>query len=334
MKQIAVIGAGSWGSAIARLLGAKGFEVRLWARDASLVAAINETHRNPRYLADAELPLTLTAVNDLSLALDDAQAVVFATPSSVVRDMAHTIASGALLAQDTPLVMLSKGIEHSTGKTLLEVLADELGAQERLAVLSGPNHAEEVSRDILSGTLIAAYDERVAFFFQDLFTTSRFRVYTSTDVVGVQLCGASKNVIAIAAGIAAGLGLGDNTAAVLMTRGLAEISRLVEAAGGSPQTCMGLAGMGDLIATCASVHSRNRSFGAALSEGKTLEEYEKSTHMVVEGALACRTIPQLAKKLGVEMPISSCVYDVVWEGRPLGDMITELMERPAKPEFY
>jgi len=332
--RIAVIGAGSWGSAIAFLLGEKGTEVNLWARNAELVSTINATHHNPRYLAEVQLPNTITATNDLSEALSDTDAVVLATPSSAVRETAHTLAATGLLPQEKPVVILSKGIEHATGLTLLEVLADELGCRERLAVLSGPNHAEEVARGILSATLIAAYENQVACFFQEVFATSRFRVYTSSDVTGVQLCAASKNVIAIAAGIAAGLGFGDNTAAMIITRGLAEISRLVQAAGGQPQTCMGLAGMGDLIVTCMSKHSRNRSFGVALAQGKTLEEYQRETHMVVEGAFASQTIPRLAKACDVEVPISNRVHDVIWEDRPLDDMITELMERPFKSEFY
>ncbi|MDR2714885.1 MAG: NAD(P)-dependent glycerol-3-phosphate dehydrogenase [Coriobacteriales bacterium] len=332
--RIAVIGAGSWGSAVARLLGTKETEVNLWARNPELAQEINETKSNPRYLSGVAFPQTVTATSDLAEALNGAEAVVFATPSKAVREMAHAIASNNLLTQDTPTVILSKGIEHETGLFLLDVLADELGNKERLAVLSGPNHAEEVARDFLSATLIAAQNEEVARFFQEALTTPQFRVYTSTDVTGVQLCGAAKNVIAIAAGVVAGKGLGDNTMAMIITRGLAEISRLVEAAGGLPQTCMGLAGMGDLIVTCTSEHSRNRSFGVALAQGISLEEYERTAHMVVEGALACRTIPQLAKKYDVEMPISNRVYDVVWGEQQLDDMIVDLMGRPAKPEFY
>lgn len=331
--RIAVIGAGSWGSALAWLLGNKGIEVQLWARDAELIAAFNETHRNPRYLSTIEMPHAITAVHDIAAALYRVDAVVLATPSSAARETARMLLNAGLPAS-TPLIVLSKGIEHATGMTMLEVLADEMGSRERLAVLSGPNHAEEVARDLLSATLIAAYDEQVARFFQELFVTPRFRVYTSTDVVGVQLCGASKNVIAIAAGVCAALGYGDNTAAMIMTRGLAEISRLVEAAGGLPQTCMGLAGMGDLIVTCTSEHSRNRGFGVALGAGKTLEQYQRETHMVVEGAFACQTIPQLAEQYGVEVPISTRVRSVVWEDCPLDDMIVELMKRPSRPEFY
>ncbi|MCL2756782.1 MAG: NAD(P)-dependent glycerol-3-phosphate dehydrogenase [Coriobacteriia bacterium] len=332
--RVTVIGAGSWGSAIARLLGTKDINVKLWARSPELVATINETHSNPNYLSGVALPPSVVATNELALALADTEAVVLATPSAAVREMAHTLASQELISSDTPLVILSKGIEYSTGLTLREVYADELGSVDRIAVLSGPNHAEEVARDILSATVIAATDELIASFFQDLFVAPHFRVYTSPDVLGVQLCGAAKNIIAIAAGAAFGLGFGDNTAAMLMTRGLAEISRLVEAVGGLPQTCMGLAGMGDLIVTCTSPHSRNRSFGVALASGISITEYERTAHMVVEGAFACRSMPQLARKYEVEMPIADQVHDVVWEGRPIEDMITSLMVRPSKPEFY
>jgi glycerol-3-phosphate dehydrogenase (NAD(P)+) len=233
-----------------------------------------------------------------------------------------------------PLVLLSKGIENSTGRLFLDVLAEELGFGDRLAVLSGPNHAEEVVRGMPAGTLVASADKAVAELFQASLAAQTFRVYTSEDCIGVQLCGATKNVFAIAAGLVAGMGLGDNLAALLMTRGLAETSRLVAASGGQQQTCMGLAGMGDLIVTCTSKHSRNRSFGVALAQGRTLKEYEEQTHMVVEGVYACRALPVLAQRLGVDMPISERVRDIVWDRRPVPEMLASLFDRPAKPEFY
>jgi glycerol-3-phosphate dehydrogenase (NAD(P)+) len=328
----AVIGAGSWGTAVALLLAANRHEVRLWARDPALAADINATRRNPRYVSSAALPDGITATSDLSAALEGADAAVLATPSSAALQTAERM-SAALGAQ-TPLLVLSKGLEHSTGELLLEALAARLGCMGRMAQLSGPNHAEEVALGILSATLVASTDEQVASFFQAMLTSPRFRVYRSDDVIGVQLCGAAKNIIAIAAGVAVGLGFGDNTAAMIMTRGLAEISRLVSAAGGNPTTCMGLAGMGDLVVTCASKHSRNRRFGCALVEGASLEGFESETHMVVEGARAAMSIPKLAATLGVEMPISDLVRAVVWEGAPIADAISMLMERPYKPEFY
>ncbi|MDR2492275.1 MAG: NAD(P)-dependent glycerol-3-phosphate dehydrogenase [Coriobacteriales bacterium] len=327
----AVVGAGSWGSAVSWLLGTKGHEVALWARDSALAATLNKTRHNPRYISSVELPSTVEATAEPTQALCGAELVVLATPSSAVRTVARMLAGQ--LAADTPLVVLSKGIEHETGKLILDVLGEELGAPGRLAVLSGPNHAEEVALGKVSATLIASECPKTAELFQEAFSTPYFRAYTSTDVTGVQLCGAAKNVIAIACGVAAELGYGDNTSAVLMTRGLAEISRLVTACGGQAQTCMGLAGMGDLVVTCTSLHSRNRSFGSALARHMELREYENKTHMVVEGALACRSIPVLADAHGVDVPISRCVRDLVWGHGSVESMISELMARPLIPEF-
>ncbi|MDR0888306.1 MAG: NAD(P)-dependent glycerol-3-phosphate dehydrogenase [Coriobacteriales bacterium] len=344
---VAVIGAGSWGSAVAWLLGNKGCDVRLWARDDELVASFNANHRNPRYITDANMPDCVVATTSLEDAFgfcdgktssQRADAVVLATPSHAVRDMAKRMtefigadAPGASM----PLVILSKGAERDTGELLLDVLADVLGNSSRLAVLSGPNHAEEVSKGVLSATVIASNDDSIAAMFQQTFQAKTFRVYTSTDTIGVQLCGAAKNIIAIAAGVAVGRGYGDNTLAMLMTRGLAEIARLVTACGGQGQTCMGLAGMGDLIATCTSAHSRNRSYGQALAKtGETVASYQERTHMVVEGAYAARSITKLAREHDVEMPIAEQVLRAVWDGGDVDAMIAGLLGRPAKPEFY
>lgn len=330
--KVSVIGAGSWGSAVAWLLGDKGEEVRLWARSAELVESLNRTRHNPRYLEFVEFPTSVFASTSLSEVLSGAEAVVLATPSIAVSKMAEDIA--AYLDPDTPLVLLSKGIESSAGLLLLDVLAEKLGSPYRLGVLSGPNHAEEVARSIPSATVIASQSQETAKFFQNLFATPAFRVYTSQDTIGVQLCGAAKNVIAIACGLAAGLGLGDNTAAMVMTRGLAEISRLVIQMGGSSITCMGLAGMGDLIVTCTSQHSRNRAFGLELASGKTLEDYQSRTHMVVEGAVACRTVTDLALTHGVDMPISMVIRSIVWEQQSIDEAFACLIERSFKAEFY
>jgi glycerol-3-phosphate dehydrogenase (NAD(P)+) len=331
-RAVAVIGAGSWGSAVAWLLADKGFDVRLWARDEELARGLNETRHNPRYLSDVKFPSTLSASTSLAETLAGAEALVLATPSSVVANMGAGLKP--LLGPTTPLVLLSKGLEAQTGRLLLDLLAEQLGAPERLAVLSGPNHAEEVVRAAPSATVVASLSSETASFFQALFATPAFRVYTSSDTVGVQLCGATKNVIAIACGLAAGLGFGDNTAALLMTRGLAEIGRLTRSLGGEALTCMGLAGMGDLIATCTSPHSRNRAFGLELASGGSLEAYQARTHMVVEGALACRTISSLARTHGIDMPISERVRSVIWERQALDEAFSALIERSFKPEFY
>ncbi|MDR1082978.1 MAG: NAD(P)-dependent glycerol-3-phosphate dehydrogenase [Coriobacteriales bacterium] len=375
--KVSVIGAGSWGSAIAWLLGEKGIDVCLWARDDALVDSFNATRQNPRYLKDIVFSSTVTASTNLIEVLAATEAVALVTPSAVVEDMAKRIAPH--LEEQVPVVLLSKGIEGTTGTLLLDVLAENFiatkqqkqheqqeqqgqheqqhpvkpfdpsaqigasehfgwpehfGPHERLAVLSGPNHAEEVAHGIPSGTVVASLSQETAKFFQELFGTPEFRVYTSHDTVGVQLCGATKNIIAIACGMAAGLGLGDNTAAMLMTRGLAEISRLVKQLGGDPRTCMGLAGMGDLIATCTSQHSRNRAFGIEFAQGGTLDAYLKRTHMVVEGALAAKSITDLAKTFSVDLPISTAIRNVVWDQCPITEGLASLIDRSFKPEFY
>jgi glycerol-3-phosphate dehydrogenase (NAD(P)+) len=366
--KVSVIGAGSWGSAIAWLLGNKDIDVRLWARDEELVRGLNTQHHNPRYLEEIVFSPRVTASTDLAEVLASTEAVVLVTPSAIVKEMAARIALH--LGAGVPIALLSKGIEGSTGTLLLDVLAEQLGLFEqrgtsdgsdrpsqttpskligpsehfgwpddfgplgRLAVLSGPNHAEEVARGIPSGTVVASLSQETADFFQTLFATPSFRVYTSRDTVGVQLCGAAKNIIAIACGLASGLGFGDNTTAMLMTRGLAEISRLAVQLGGDPLTCMGLAGMGDLIATCTSPHSRNRSFGVELAGGGTLDSYQKRTHMVVEGALACRSVTDLARTHNVDMPISMVTRSVVWDQQPLDEALASLIDRSFKPEFY
>jgi glycerol-3-phosphate dehydrogenase (NAD(P)+) len=330
--KVSVIGAGSWGSAVAWLLGDKGVDVRLWARSEEVANGLNTVHRSPRYLKDITFSPSVVASTDLAKVLKETEAVVLVTPSSVVGEMAERLAPH--LGDRTPLVLLSKGIEISTGTLLLDALVARLGGHERLAVLSGPNHAEEVACAAPSATVVASSSPETARFFQTLFATPAFRVYTSSDTVGVQLCGAAKNIIAIACGLAAGLGFGDNTSALLMTRGLAEISRLVSKLGGEPLTCMGLAGMGDLIATCTSPHSRNRSFGLELAQGGTLAAYQERTHMVVEGALACRPVTGLAQAHDIDMPISMVVHNVIWDQQPLDEAFASLIDRSFKPEFY
>lgn len=330
--KVTVIGAGSWGTAAAIQLAHNGHEVCLWARRSELAEQIQNTGYNEPYLPGVALPENVSATSNVGVALADAEALVMATPSKAVRTTCEHLKP--FYKTGLPLVLLTKGVENETGLLLLEVVAELLGSPENLAVLSGPNHAEEVARGMLSATVVASQSMEIAELYQDLFTSESFRVYTSLDTTGVQLCGAAKNIIAIAAGCIAGKGYGDNTAAMLMTRGLAEISRLVEAVGGESQTCMGLAGMGDLVVTCTSRHSRNRSFGEALAAGETIASYEEKTHMVVEGALACKSVTHLAALHNVELPICEMVRRVVWDDGAQDEMIQMLMARPAKPEFY
>lgn len=329
--KIAVIGAGSWGTALANLLGNKGYNVSLWARRPEVVEAINTEHRNPRYLSDIALSENIVATLSHRDAVQYARAAVVVTPSNLVRGVARAFDS--CCDASFPVIICSKGIEQGSGKLSTEVFADEMGNPERFAVLSGPNHAEEIIKGIPAGTVIASESPETAAFFQDLFACDTFRTYVSDDVTGVQLCAAFKNVIAIAVGISYGLGYGDNTASLLITRGMAEMNRLIKAAGGNPLTALGLAGVGDMIATCMSEHSRNRTFGCAFAKGESLQEYQERTHMVVEGALACKTIKALSDRYGVELPITDLVRGIVWEGVDVSEA-PKLLARPLKSETY
>ena len=317
--RVAVIGAGSWGTALAWVLAGNGHSVALWAHSQATAEAINATHRNPRYLSYAQ-------------ALDGAEAVAIVTPSSVLREVLRAVS--AHVGATTPVVLCSKGVEGGSGLLPAEIATEELGALERLAVLSGPNHAEEVIKGTPSATVIASAEKPTALLFRDLFATRSFRTYTSTDMTGVELCAAFKNVIAIAVGMAYGVGFGDNTAAVLITRGLAEMGRLVVACGGDTLTCMGLAGAGDMVVTCMSEHSRNRRFGEMLARGGSLQAFSDETHMVAEGAYACQSLGVLSAAFGVELPITDVIRSVVWDGADPRLLAQELSARPLKPEFW
>lgn len=330
--KVAVIGAGSWGTALAHLLGVTGSDVRIWARKEEVVRGINEQHRNVRYLSDQLLSENIKAFNTLEEALDGVDAVTVVTPSKIMRPIATELAK--LVDENTPVILCCKGVEEGTGLLPIEVFSEVMGNLERFAVLSGPNHAEEVISCVPSATVIASNSWDTAELFQELFATPSFRTYTSGDMIGVEVCAACKNVIAIAVGISYGIGLGDNTCAFLMTRGQAEMSRLVKALGGDPMTCMGLAGTGDLIATCMSHHSRNRCFGEFLASGRTLDEYIEMTHMVVEGSLACKTLLPLAERYGVEMPIVEAVREAVWENGDVNEFAAMFLGRPLRKEFY
>lgn len=332
MTKVAVIGAGSWGTSVSWLLGGKGHDVSLWAREPEIAEGINTTRHNPLYMTDVVLPECVFASHEIARVLDGVEAVVVVTPSVGVRSTAEAMKPH--LGDAVPVIILSKGVENGTLMLMTEVLEDVLGNRDRLAGLSGPNHAEEVGRGVPSATVIAAYDPCVGRLFQDLFMTRFFRVYTNPDVVGVELCGASKNVIAVAAGISDGLGYGDNTKATLMTRGLAEMGRLGAAMGANPLTYMGLAGVGDLIATCTSKNSRNRALGEFIGRGGTLEGYRAQTTMVAEGAYACISVEELGKRLGVEMPLTRQVRAVLYEGLSLADGEDALLGREASEELY
>lgn len=330
--KVAVIGAGSWGTALSQLLAIENDNVNLWARRPEVVKSINTEHVNPRYLSDVKLSENVVSTLAYEDCLNNAVAAVVVTPSKLMRGVARALNECA--APDLPVIICSKGVEEGSGYVGTQIFADEMGHPERLAVLSGPNHAEEVIKGIPAGTVIASTSADTAKFFQNLFANDNFRTYTSDDIVGVQLCGACKNAIAIAVGISYGMGFGDNTAAMLLTRGLAEMSRLVVSKGGRALTCMGLAGTGDLVATCMSHHSRNRRLGEMLAAGQTVDDFTEQTHMVAEGALACKTLLPLAAECGVEMPITEVIHSIIWEGKDVKEASSELLTRPLKDEFY
>lgn len=330
---VAVIGAGSWGTALAEVLASKGVDTVLWARSSEVAHFINENHRNPAYLTNCDLAESLRSTSDMAAAMSGAEALVVATPSQYVRSTLDGFSS--LIPDDIPIVICSKGIEEQTGMLMTEVVSDVVGNSDRVAVLSGPTHAEEVVLKQPSVCVIASSSDRTATYFQDLFSTRKFRTYTSEDPAGVEICGAFKNVIAIATGISYGMGYGDNTAAALITRGLAEMGRMVVAHGGNPLTCMGLAGTGDMIVTCMSRHSRNRRFGEDyVANGKSLTDFYDDTHMVVEGAIACRTLRPLAEKLDVELPLTDAVRRIIWEGGDKTELAAMLFNRPLTTEFH
>ena len=330
--RMSVVGAGSWGTSAAWLLGGRGHAVRMWARERDIAEIITAEHRNPVYMKDLVLPETVSASHDIEEAVSGAEAIVVVTPSVGVRSTAESMRP--FVSPTTPVVILSKGVENDTMMLMTEVLEDVLGNRSRLAALSGPNHAEEVGRGIPSATVVAAYDDAVGRLFQDAFMTRAFRVYTNPDVVGVELAAASKNVIAVAAGMSDGLGYGDNTKATLMTRGLAEMSRLGRAMGANPLTYMGLAGMGDLIATCTSRHSRNRALGELVAKGGTVVQFREETQMVAEGAFACISVGALGDRQGVELPITKQVHAVLYEGMSPLDAGEMLMGREARDELH
>lgn len=330
--RVAVIGAGSWGTAVAWLLGGKGLEVMLWAREAEIAEGINTNGRNTHFLKDVQLPPNVRSSAEMAEAVAGVDAVVVVTPSHGVRGVAEQMKP--VLPEATPVINLAKGVEQGTHMRMTQVLEDVLGNRMRLAALSGPNHAEEVSKGVPSATVVAAYDEGVGRRFQEMFMARSFRVYTNPDVIGVELGGASKNVIAVAAGMSDGLGYGDNTKATLITRGLAEMSRLGAHLGANPLTYMGLAGMGDLIVTCTSRHSRNRALGEWVARGGTAESYAAETHMVAEGAGSAISIDELAQSVGLELPITQQVRAILYEGHSPSEAGVMLMGRSAADELH
>ena len=334
MRNVTIVGAGSFGTALATVLDTAGNNVQIWAREKEIVAGINENHQNPSYLSHVQLPETIKAYNDLEHCLRDQDMVVFATPSHTLREVAAKIKP--CLDGHEILVTVSKGIENDTFKTMSQILVEVMEGvtyEDNIGVLYGPSHAEEVSMLKPTTVVAAAYSTRTARLIQETFLTPMFRVYINNDVIGVEIGGSVKNIMAIAAGVIDGAELGDNAKAALITRGLHEMKRMGVMMGAHTDTFSGLTGMGDLIVTCTSEHSRNRYVGNQIGLGKKLDDVIKSMNMVAEGIKTTKSVHDWAVKNRVDMPITSAVYKVLFESVDPKDALNALMTRDPKDEI-
>lgn len=329
MKSITIIGAGSFGIALGILLANKENKVNIYDIDRNVVDDININRKNDKYIKGLDIPKSVTAFNDLDEALINADYILLAVPSHIIRSICRTLKDKVV--KNIPIISIAKGIEIETGLRLSQVIEEELN--NPVVILSGPSHAEEVAFRIPTTVVTVSKNMKYAEEVQDLFITQEFRVYTNDDLVGVEVGGAVKNVIALAAGICDGIGYGDNSKAALMTRGMAEIVRIGSRLGGNSETFLGLTGMGDLIVTCGSLHSRNRKAGYLIGKGATTKEAIDEVGMVVEGIKACEAFYKLKEKMGVEMPIIDVVYKVLFEGLDPNNGVMQLLSRDKKSEM-
>ena len=329
MAKIGMIGSGSWGTAIARLLSDKGNELVVWSFLDSETEMFRKYHENTERLPGVKLPEDVRFTSSLEEAIQDAELLVFAVPSPVVRSTAHNMSR--FVKENMLIVSLAKGIEEETLMTMSDIIEEEI-PQADVAVLSGPSHAEEVGRGLPTTIVAGAHSRETAMRVQELFMSPVFRVYTSSDMLGIQIGAALKNVIALAAGIADGIGYGDNVKAALITRGSTEIARLGRAMGANEKTLFGLSGIGDLIVTCASKHSRNRMAGYLMGQGRTMKEAMDEVHQVVEGVYSAKAALALAKKYEVEMPIVEQVNHILFDDKPAKDAVADLLLRDKTHE--
>jgi glycerol-3-phosphate dehydrogenase (NAD(P)+) len=334
VKKISIIGGGSFGTAMAVVLGSKEIPVTIWAREPEVIAGINKNHTNPEYISDVTLPRSVKGTTNLQEAVEGSEMVVFATPSHALREVAEK--AKPHLNGSEIIVTISKGIEKDTLLTPTQILVDVLShtvLEDQVGVLTGPSHAEEVGKYKPTTVVASAYSKRVARIIQQTFMTPMFRVYLNYDILGAEIGGALKNIMAIAAGIVDGAELGDNAKAALITRGLHEMKRMGTSIGASQDTFSGLTGMGDLIVTCTSQHSRNRFVGYSIGQGKKLDEIISGMNMVAEGVKTAHSVHQWAEKNRVEMPITEAVYNVLFKNMNPIDAVDELMTRNAKDEI-
>lgn len=330
--KIGVLGAGSWGTALAMVLADKGYKVNIWSIIPEQLKEINENRSNNAYLKDVIIPQGITAVSTLEETIEDAEYIIMSVPSSAVREVARSLKP--LLNDKVILVNTAKGIEPGSLKRLSEVIIEEIsGIENRLVVLSGPSHAEEVAVKMPTAVVAASANDEAAEKVQDLFMNEYFRIYINSDVIGVEIGAALKNVIALATGISDGLGFGDNTKAAIITRGMAEIVRMGMAMGAQPLTFAGLSGIGDLVVTATSMHSRNRRAGIAIGKGEKIEDIKKKMGMVIEGVRTAEAIVELNKKYKVDTPITNHVYKIIYENEDPLETVYELMKRDKKREI-
>jgi len=330
MKRIAIIGAGSWGTALAVIAARAGHEVQLWSRNGDVITSVNDQRVNPFYLTSAQIPPGVTANDDIVTALEGAPLVVFAAPSHAAREVFATIAPH--LSEAAVLVSVAKGIEIETGKRISEIAKEVAGTTHPFVCLSGPSFAKEVVAGHPTAIVAASKDAAAARAVQNDLSFENLRIYTNADVIGTEIGGSVKNVMAIAAGMATGLGFGSNSVAALITRGLAEITRLARREGAHLETLMGLAGLGDLVLTCTGTLSRNRFVGEELGKGRRLDEIRAELTEVAEGINTARAVKKLADRAGLEMPIVNEVNAVLYDGRSAREAVAELMSRPLREE--
>lgn len=329
-KKIGILGGGSWGTALGVLLAKKGIHVDLWVRNIEKEADINKIRENIKYLPGIVLPNNINITSDIDSVIHNKDIILLAVPTHGIRSTLKSIKDK--LKEDQIIVNVAKGIEVKSLKRISEIV-EEIVPSSRYAILSGPSHAEEVAKDIPTAVVVASKSKEVAEYVQDFFMTPKFRVYTNPDVIGVELGGSLKNVIALGAGISDGLGHGDNTKAALMNRGIIEISRLGEKMGANGMTFAGLSGIGDLIVTCTSMHSRNRRAGIKIGEGYSMEDAITSVGMVVEGIKTSKAAYKLSKEFGVEMPIIEEIYEVLYENKDVKNSVINLMLRDKTHEI-
>jgi len=333
MEQITVVGAGSWGTALAIVLADNGHRVKLWGHRPELINEINSTRRNEKYLPGIDLPENIVGYSNFEESLKEVHTVILAVPTKAIRQVLKDMIK--VIKERVTFVHVSKGIEPDTLLRISEIIEEEVPPQllKDIVVLSGPSHAEEVSQRHITTVTSSSKNMKAAEYIQDLFINQNFRVYTNPDIIGVEIGGALKNIIALAAGITDGLGYGDNAKAALITRGLAEIARLGSKMGGNPLTFSGLTGIGDLIVTCTSVHSRNWRAGNLLGKGHNLDEVLENMGMVVEGVRTTKAAYQLAEKYDVKMPITEALYEVLFNGKSPKEAVDSLMARVKTHEM-